>query len=267
MLFFENKILNQAIREVPKFEELLHRFERTISVLGRSQSTFSNYARHVASMALHFGKIPTELDVEQVQEYLFMLQKRSKTPSQTYFKHCVYGLRFLLKSEGLPYEYLHLPSIKHDKKLPTVLSKEEVWRLLNSCQLLKHRMLIGLLYGCGLRCMEARNVRLQDLDFDREQLKVVQGKGKKDRYVPLSKHLIRGLKTYIEAEKPKTYLLTVNHKAEQAEISIVVIPNEVYNGQLNKPVKLLELLKRFACIHFDILLLPIYLKTDSILSR
>lgn len=184
----------------------MHRFERTISVLGRSQSTFSNYARHVASMALHFGKIPTELDVEQVQEYLFMLQKRSKTPSQTYFKHCVYGLRFLLKSEGLPYEYLHLPSIKHDKKLPTVLSKEEVWRLLNSCQLLKHRMLIGLLYGCGLRCMEVRSVRLQDLDFDREQLKVVQGKGKKDRYVPLSKHLIRGLKTYIEAEKPKTYL-------------------------------------------------------------
>ncbi|WP_262487714.1 tyrosine-type recombinase/integrase [Flavobacterium segetis] len=73
--------------------------------------------------------------------------------------------------------------------------------MLHSCQLLKHRMLIGLLYGCGLRCMEVRSVRLQDLDFDRQQLKVVQGKGKKDRYVPLSKHLIRGLKTYIEAEK------------------------------------------------------------------
>ncbi|MEO8255301.1 MAG: tyrosine-type recombinase/integrase [Flavobacterium sp.] len=157
-------------------------------------------------MALYFGKIPTELDVEQVQEYLFMLQKRSKTPSKTYFKHCVYGLRFLLKSEGLPYEYLHLPSIKHEKKLPTVLSKEEVWQLLKSCQLLKHKVLIGLLYGCGLRCMEARSVRLQDLDFDRKQLKVVQGKGKKDRYLPLSEHLIRVLKVYVEAEKTKTYL-------------------------------------------------------------
>ena len=157
-------------------------------------------------MALHFGKIPTELDVEQVQEYLFILQKRSKTPSQTYFKHTVYGLRFMLKSEGLPYAFLRLPSIKHEKKLPSVLSKEEVWRLLKSCQLLKHKILIGLLYGCGLRCGEVRAVRLQDLDFDRLQLKVVQGKGKKDRYVPLSKHLIRGLKTYIETEKPKTYL-------------------------------------------------------------
>jgi site-specific recombinase XerD len=191
---------------VPGFEALLYRFKRNLSVLGRSDLTFKSYARNIAAMALHFGKIPIELDVEQVQEYLFLLQKRSKTPSQTYFKHMVYGLRAMLKCEGLKYEFLHLPSIKHDKKLPSVLSKEEVWRLLNSCQLLKHKILIGLLYGCGLRCMEARSVRLQDLDFDRLQLKVVQGKGKKDRYVPLSKHLVRGLKKYIEAEKPNTYL-------------------------------------------------------------
>ena len=128
-------------------------------------------------MALHFGKIPTELDVEQVQEYLFLLQKRSKTPSQTYFKHTVYGLRFMLKTEGLPYDFLHLPSIKHEITLPTVLSKEEVWRMLKSCQLLKHKVLIGLLYGCGLRCGEVRAVRLEDLDFDRLQLKVVQEGG------------------------------------------------------------------------------------------
>ncbi|MFK7001911.1 tyrosine-type recombinase/integrase [Flavobacterium oreochromis] len=54
--------------------------------------------------------------------------------------------------------------------------------------------------------MEVRSVRVQDLDFDRKQLKVVQGKGKKDRYVPLSDHLIRGLQKYIEAEKPQVYL-------------------------------------------------------------
>ena len=162
----------------------MSRFERTVSVLGRSASTFNNYSRHLASISLYFGKIPTELDPEQVQDYLFYLQKKSKTPSQTYFKHCVYGLRFLLKSEGIPYEYLRLPSIKHEKKLPVVLSKEEVWAMLKNAKLLKHRILIGLLYGCGLRCMEVRSVRLQDLDFDRKQLKVVQGKGKKDRYVP-----------------------------------------------------------------------------------
>jgi integrase/recombinase XerD len=160
----------------------------------------------VAAISLYFGKLPTELDPEQVHDYLFYQQKKSKTPSQTYFKHCVYGLRFLLKSEGLPYEYLKLPSIKHEKKLPVVLSKEEVWAMLQGAKLLKHKILIGLLYGCGLRCMEVRSVRLPDLDFDRKQLKVVQGKGGKDRYVPLSEHLIRGLKKYIECEKPQEYL-------------------------------------------------------------
>jgi integrase len=167
-------------------------------------------------MALHFGRIPIALSVEEVQEYLYELQNRSKTPSQTYFKHTVFGLRFLLKSENLPYEYLRLPEIKKEKKLPVVLSKEEVWRLLNAPKLLKHRILIGLLYGCGVRCFEARNVRLRDLDFERKRLHVVQGKGKKDRYVPLSEHLIRGLKTYIADEKPQDWLF---HGQPQADRS------------------------------------------------
>ena len=63
--------------------------------------------------------------------------------------------------------------------------------MLSCCKLLKHKILIGLLYGCGLRCLEVRNLRLCDLDFDRKQLKVVQGKGKKDRYLPLSDYLIQ----------------------------------------------------------------------------
>ena len=92
--------MNRACKEVEGFSELLHRFERNISILGRSVKTFDNYSRHVAVMALHFKILPTELDQEQVKDYLFELQQRSKTPSQSYFKHTVYGLRFLLKTEG-----------------------------------------------------------------------------------------------------------------------------------------------------------------------
>lgn len=185
---------------------MLQRFERNISILGRSPKTFENYSRHVAAMALHFKCLPTELDAEQVKDYLYLLQQRSNTPSQTYFKHTVYGLRFLLKTEGLPYAFLHLPAIKKDKKLPVILSKEEVWRMLICAKLLKHRILIGLIYGCGLRCMEVRNIRLVDLQFDRRQLHIVQSKGNKDRYVPLSNHLIRGIQKYIASEQPKEYL-------------------------------------------------------------
>ena len=194
--------------EVNGFAEPLQRFERNISILGRSPRTFDNYSRHIAAMALHFGCLPTELDEDQIKDYLYELQQRSKTPSQTYFKHTVYGLRFMLKGEGLPYSHLHLPSIKRDKKLPTVLSKQEVWQMLKQCQLLKHKMLIGLLYGCGLRCMEVRNIRLADMDFERKLLHIRQSKGRKDRMVPLSDHLIRGLKKYIAAEHPEGWLFT-----------------------------------------------------------
>jgi len=172
----------------------------------------------VAALALRFKTLPTELDPEQVKDYLFELQQRSKTPSQSYFKHTVYGLRFLLKTEGLPYSHLHLPSIAKVNKLPTVLSRQEVWRMLQTAELLKHKLLIGLLYGCGLRCMEVRNIELRHLDFDRKMLHIVQGKGSKDRYVPLSGHLIRGLKTFISIENPQRYLFNGNHNRNVEEI-------------------------------------------------
>ena len=185
---------------------MLQRFQRNISLLGRAPRTFDNYSRHVAAMALHFGCLPTELDPEQVKDYLYELQQRSKTPSQTYFKHTVYGLRFLLKTEGLPYEHLHLPEIARPKTLPVILSRQEIWTMLKSAQLLKHKLLIGLLYGCGLRCQEVRNLELKHIDFHRKLIHIVQSKGNKDRYVPLSEHLIRGIKKYISAQHPKTYL-------------------------------------------------------------
>ena len=125
-----NKYLNFACSEITGFSELLQRFERNISILGRSKRTFENYSRRVAARSLHFESLPTDLHPEQVKDYLFELQQRSHSPSQSYFKHTVYGLRFLLKSENLPYDYLHLPSIPKEKKLPVILSREEIWRML-----------------------------------------------------------------------------------------------------------------------------------------
>jgi len=157
-------------------------------------------------MALHFQCLPTDLDPEQVKDYLYELQQRSQTPSQTYFKHTVYGLRFLLKTEGLPYDHLHLPEIARPQKLPVILSRQEIWAMLTKAPLLKHKILIGLLYGCGLRCQEVRNLQLPHIDFDRRLLRIVQSKGNKDRYVVLSEHLIRGIRKYIGTEHPKQYL-------------------------------------------------------------
>lgn len=185
---------------------MAEKLEKSIEISGKSKSTYNNYLRQIAKISLHYGVAAYKLDAEQVEDYLYKLKIEHKTPSESSFKHTVYGLRYMLKQYGLPYQYLKLPEIERQKALPVVLSKQEVFAMLQHCQLLKHKMVIALAYGCGLRCFELRNIRIRDLDFDRKQLHVTQGKGKKPRYVPLSDHLVRGLKKYIAAEKPKDWL-------------------------------------------------------------
>lgn len=204
-----NAFLNltrRACANVEGFDDLYKRLSRKFRILGRSPSTLNNYCRHLAQMALHFNCVPTLLAEEQIEEYLDMLLDQHHTPSESYFKFTIFSLRFAFKAEGLDFRRFSLPQIKASKKLPVVLSREEMRRLMRAPQLLKHRILLGLLYGCGLRCMEVRGIRLKDIDLDRRQLHVRQGKGKKDRYVPLGDMLCRGLKTYIDAERPDTYL-------------------------------------------------------------
>ncbi len=186
-----------------------------MSISGKSKSTLKNYAHHVAKMALHYQVVPTTLDEDQINDYLYLMQQEHKTPSESYFKFTVYGLRFAFRIMGLRDKHISLPSIKGDKRLPVVLSREEVKRLLTVPKLLKHRVLIGLLYGCGLRCFEVRNLRLNDLDFDRKTLFVRKGKGDKSRYVPLCELLIRGLKAYIQSECPVEWLFCGKQPVEK----------------------------------------------------
>lgn len=188
--------------------------QQRMSISGKSPSTLKNYSHHLAKMALHFGQLPTALDEDQINDYLYLMQQEHRTPSESYFKFTVYGLRYAFRINGLQEARVALPSIKREKKLPVVLSREEVRRLIKAPNLLKHRVLIGLLYGCGLRCFEVRNIKLPDLDFDRKMLHVRKGKGKKDRYVPLCDLLIKGLKAYIEAERPDGWLFNGKQPVE-----------------------------------------------------
>jgi integrase/recombinase XerD len=159
--------------------------------------------------------VPTDIDPDQINDYLYQVKQEHNTPSDSYFQFTVYGLRFAYRVENMKDKRIELPEIKRGKKLPVVLSRQEVKRLLQAPKLLKHKLLLGLLYGCGLRCFEVRSIKLSHIDLDRKQLLVYQGKGKKDRYLPLCPMLVRGLKTYIESEQPQTWLF--NGKEQEIE--------------------------------------------------
>jgi integrase/recombinase XerD len=130
------------------------KLHRHVELTGKSKSTLTNYVRCLATMALYFKCSPVEPGQEQVPDYLQYLKTRSKTPSSSYFKHTVYGLSFAYKVMGIEPRGISLPSLKFPKKLPVVLSYQEVKILLRTPQLLRHRLILGMLYGCGLRRFE-----------------------------------------------------------------------------------------------------------------
>jgi site-specific recombinase XerD len=198
-------LVQQAINKVTGFEQLYKALERAIIVTGKSKSTLTNYSRHLAHLALHYHQLPTELDQEQVLDYLHLV-KANGSPSATFFKFTVYGMRYACKLRGLPYQQFSLPSIERNDKLPVILNASEVRALLKVCTLLKHRLLIGLAYGCGLRCAEVRQLRLADVDTERGMVHIHQGKGNKDRCLPMGNMLARGIAKYVKAEKPRKYL-------------------------------------------------------------
>ena len=203
-------IVQQACNKVTGFTQLYSDLERSLNVSGQSKSTLTNYGRQLAHLALHYNELPTALDAEQVLDYLHLVKSRG-TVSATFFKFTVYGMRAVCKMKGLPYQQFSLPAIERPDKLPSVLNDSEVKQLLKVCGLLKHRLLLGFAYGCGLRCAEVRNLTLGDVDLQRRMVHVRQGKGGKDRILPLGELLCRGVKTFMEATRPQKFLFEGNN--------------------------------------------------------
>ncbi len=129
-----------------------------------------------------------------------------KSPSRSSFKHMVYGLRYYYRLLGMNKQAIALPSLKRDTKLPVILNRQELKELFRTPKLLKQRIVLSLIYSAGLRGQEGINLKLADIDFERMTIHIRQSKYKKDRIVPLSPIMAKGLKKYIKAENPYTWL-------------------------------------------------------------
>ena len=130
----------------------------------------------------------------------------------------VYGLRYYFRLTGDNKRAINLPSLKKEATLPVILNRSELKELFRAPQLLKHRIILTLIYSAGLRGREVINLRLSDIDFERRTIHIRQSKYKKDRVVPLSDMMARGLKKYLAAEHPYVYLF--NGKEPDGRYSI-----------------------------------------------
>jgi integrase/recombinase XerD len=202
----EPTIVEKAIQTVDGFEKVFKTIKQQTILRGQSKSTLNNYIRRIALISLHFNKLPEHISENDINEYLTYLAQSAKSPSRSSFKHAVYGLRYYFRHLGLNKRAIDLPSIKDDSKLPVILNRNELRQLFKAPTLLKHRIVLTLIYSAGLRSQEVVNLKLADIDYERKTIHIRQSKYKKDRIVPLSDYMAKGLRQYISVEHPHIWL-------------------------------------------------------------
>jgi integrase/recombinase XerD len=214
----EPTMVMKAIETVPGFEQVYKKLNQQVTLRGQSQSTLNNYIRRIAGISLHFSSLPEQITDEEINEYLCGLALDPKSPSRSSFKHAVYGLRYYFRLLGHNKRAIGLPSLKKDTKLPVIFNRTELRELFKAPTLLKHRIVLSLIYSAGLRGQEAINLKISDVDFERRTIHIRQSKYKKDRVVPLSDLMAKGLKSYISAENP--YIWLFNGKEPDGRYSV-----------------------------------------------
>jgi integrase/recombinase XerD len=202
----EPTMLEKAIETVPGFELVYKKLGQQVALRGQSQSTLNNYIKSISRISLHFSRLPDQITDDEINEYLCALALDPKAPSRSSFKHAVYGLRYYFRLIGQNKRAIDLPSLKGDTRLPVIFNRAELRELFKAPTLLKHRIVLALVYSAGLRGQEVINLKISDVDFERKTIHIRQSKYKKDRIMPLSDYMAKGLRKYIGAENPHVWL-------------------------------------------------------------
>jgi site-specific recombinase XerD len=171
-----------------------------------SPTTIRYYLRVVENFARYFGKRPDRLTQDHIREYQVYLLQERKLQAGTVGLHVAALRFFFVKTLRRPYLQLDLPSPKRPKRLPTVLSQDEVARLIESANNLLDYAMLMTLYATGVRRAELSRLKVEDIDSQRMIVHIRQGKGNRDRDVPLTPKLLKTLREYWQWMKPKTYL-------------------------------------------------------------
>src|SRR5262245_49670809 len=185
-----------------------------------SPTTIRAYLYAVEEFSRYFRKSPDKLDQEQLRQYqLHLLNDRKLTVATIVGR--IAALRFFfVRVLRRPYRQIDLIYPKQPERLPTVLSQEEVARLIDSANNLLDYAMLMTLYATGMRRAELVGLKVEDIDSQRMIIHIRQGKGNRDRDVPLTPKLLKTLREYWHWMKPKTYLF----------------PGMVKNRRADKPV-------------------------------
>ena len=181
----------------PRYLELL---TERCKLKGFSPQTIKSYKFHVSAFLNFLDKSRLNLNNESIKEYLLIQEKSRNTIRLSHASIKFFFTEVLNK----PFTTQEIPLMKKEKQLPKVLSKEKIRQLIDSCENLKHKLIIKFLYSSGLRLSELLNLKRGDIDFDRNLIHVRLGKGNKDRITVLSPGLKNDLLKYYSSMRFRT---------------------------------------------------------------
>lgn len=185
---------------------LRQRMIEDLQLRGYSESTQTLYVNSVRQLCEHYGKPPGRITEEDLRKY-FLYGKNEKKWSRSTSTIALCGIKFFFENTlKRPWPTLLFIRPGREKKLPVVLSRDEVLRILANIQLLRYRVCLSTIYSCGLRLSEGINLRVKDIDRDRGVIAVRDSKGNKDREVPLPQKTLDLLRTQWKSHRNKCLL-------------------------------------------------------------
>ena len=192
---------------------LRNKMLQQMELKGYSKNTISTYIDCLSSLSKHYKTSPDLLSIDQIREY-FHYKLTVEKLSKSWVNQTIGALK-ILYCEVLRRDWddLAIPRPRREKKLPVVLSKDEISRIINTTKNIKHKALLMVTYSSGLRLGEVCNLRPGDIDSERMMVRVVQAKGAKDRYTILSPVTLAFLRDYWKIYRVKNFLFeNSNHE-------------------------------------------------------
>jgi len=227
-----------AIKWTADQKDAMWAYAKKLTIRRYSQNTFRSYGSYFKRfLAAHSTIRPQDITEQQIREYLYR-EVTERDLSGSAQNQIINAIKFYYeKVLGLAKTEYWIDRPKKQKRLPSVLSETDVLSILKNTSNLKHLCIVSLLYSAGLRRGELVDLKIEDIDFGRQQITVRSGKGNKDRVTLLSNHLSNSLKKYFKEYEPTIWVLE-NPKGGQysAESVLKVVRNAGINAGIKKRV-------------------------------
>jgi len=196
----------QSVKRERENDESIKLLERELKLRGYTPRTLDAYKLYVGLYKEYVKEKGMQEDVESVKDFLAYLisEKNYKASSIAMVKAAL--LFYFEHVKGIAINPKQLATPKKSKKLPVVLSKEEIKRLFDAADSEKKKLILMVLYATGLRVSELINLKVKDIDFNNKLIKVVGGKGQKDRVVTVSDKLLKRLYDYVKTKDPDEHV-------------------------------------------------------------